>query len=106
MTHFITVSQFHAYLLHWLPFWLLAINLITFVVFGIDKHQARRGGRRVPERTLFTLAILGGSIGALAGMYVWHHKTLHRSFCIGIPVILLLQILIPAGLYLYGNLRP
>ena len=53
--------------------------------------------------TLFLLAALGGSIGALLGMKVWHHKTLHKTFSIGIPAILVLQILIPAGLYLYLN---
>jgi uncharacterized membrane protein YsdA (DUF1294 family) len=88
--------------------WLAVINLITFLAFGFDKLKARykekhEGTRRVPEKTLFTLAVLGGSVGALLGMRVWHHKTLHRSFRIGIPLILFLQILIPAGLYLYWN---
>lgn len=91
-----------------LAVWLVTINLITFLVFGIDKWKAKRkvsheATCRVPEKTLFTLALLGGSLGALAGMGVWRHKTLHRSFRFGIPAILLLQILIPAGLYLYWN---
>ena len=91
-----------------LALWLIAVNLTAFVVFGVDKWKAKRKERRetvrrVPERTLFLLAALGGSAGALLGMKVWHHKTLHKSFRFGIPVILALQILIPAGLWLYWN---
>ena len=91
-----------------LLFWLLAINLVTFFVFGIDKWKAKRkerheSTRRIPEKTLFLLSLLGGSVGALLGMRVWHHKTLHKSFRFGIPVILVLQILIPLGLWLYWN---
>lgn len=90
----------------WLIIWLVLINLVTFFVFGWDKFKAKykekhETARRVPEKTLFLLAGLGGSVGALLGMRVWHHKTLHRSFRLGIPAILLLQVLIPAGLYLY-----
>ncbi|MCI8574453.1 MAG: DUF1294 domain-containing protein, partial [Oscillibacter sp.] len=55
------------------------------------------------EKTLLTLSILGGSVGALIGMRVWHHKTLHKLFRLGIPLILVLQILIPFGLWLYWN---
>ena len=82
-----------------LALWLLFINLITFLIFGLDKWKARRkvhreGVRRVPERTLFLLAIAGGSLGALLGMKIFHHKTLHRTFCIGIPIILAAQILV------------
>jgi uncharacterized membrane protein YsdA (DUF1294 family) len=92
----------------WLAIWLILINLVTFFVFGVDKLKAKRkvnheSIRRVPEKTLFLLAAIGGSIGALLGMKVWHHKTLHKSFRFGIPAILILQILIPAGLYLYFN---
>ena len=92
----------------WLWLWLALINLMTFLVFGFDKLKAiykekHEGARRVPEKTLFLLAALGGSVGALLGMRVWRHKTLHRSFRIGIPLILAVQILIPAGLWLYWN---
>ena len=85
--------------------WLAIVNLVTFLVFGWDKFKAKYRekhptARRVPEKALFLLAILGGSAGALLGMRVWHHKTLHRSFRIGIPLILALQILVPAALYL------
>ena len=92
----------------WLILWLLAINLVTFFAFGIDKWKAKRKAkkdsvRRVPEKTLFLLAWLGGSVGALIGMRVWRHKTLHRSFRWGIPAILALQILLPLGVWLSGT---
>ena len=72
--------------------YIILINLIAFVVFGIDKRKARKEQWRVPESTLFILAIIGGSIGALLGMLVFRHKTKHRKFTIGIPLILALQI--------------
>ena len=80
-----------------LALWALLINVVTFFVFGLDKLKAKRREtntkiRRIPERTLFLLAAVGGSIGALAGMYTFRHKTLHRKFTIGIPAILALQI--------------
>ena len=86
--------------------WLVLINLVTFLVFGLDKLKAKRKVahefiRRVPEKTLFLLAALGGSVGALLGMKVWRHKTLHKTFRFGIPAILILQILISAGIYRY-----
>ena len=91
--------------------WLAIINVVTFLVFGLDKWKARRkekkeSVRRVPEKTLLLLAALGGSIGALLGMKVWRHKTLHKTFRFGVPLILALQIIIPFGLWLYfGVLR-
>ena len=92
----------------WTLLWILVINFVTFFVFGLDKLKAKRKVkhervRRIPERTLFLLAAIGGSIGALLGMHVWHHKTLHKTFQIGIPLILLLQIVIPAGFWLHWN---
>lgn len=72
--------------------YIILINLIAFVVFGIDKRKARKEQWRVPESTLFILAIIGGSIGALLGMLAFRHKTKHRKFTIGIPLILALQI--------------
>ena len=88
--------------------WLVLINLITFFVFGLDKWKARRketheSTRRVPEKTLFLLSALGGSVGALLGMKVFHHKTLHKTFRFGIPAILALQIIVPIGLWVYWN---
>ena len=79
--------------------YLLAVNLITFLVFGWDKRCAKKQHRRVPERTLFSLAAMGGSIGALLGMRVFHHKTLHNSFRFGIPAILLAQLVVVGLLF-------
>ena len=85
--------------------WLVLINLAAFLAFGLDKWKAKRkekkpSVRRVPERTLFLLALLGGSAGALLGMRAFHHKTLHRAFRYGIPAILALHLLL-AGTAVY-----
>lgn len=71
--------------------YLLAANIVTFVVFGIDKYKAKRGLWRIPEASLLTMAVIGGSIGAWLGTKVWHHKTLHKKFKYGIPLIIALQ---------------
>nr|WP_325216132.1 DUF1294 domain-containing protein [uncultured Oscillibacter sp.] len=89
-----------------LAVWLILINAVTFCVFGLDKWKARRkekkeSVRRVPEKNLLLLAAAGGSLGALLAMRVFHHKTLHKAFRFGVPLILALQILIPFGLWLY-----
>lgn len=75
-----------------LAVYLAAINLATFAVYGADKRRARRGKWRVPEKTLFLLPLLGGSVGALLGMRMFHHKTKHWYFVCGIPAILLAQL--------------
>lgn len=75
-----------------LAVWLIAINLVTFAVYGADKRRARRGAWRVPEKTLFLLPLLGGSVGALLGMRVFRHKTKHCYFVWGVPAILLAQL--------------
>ena len=75
-----------------LVYYLLGINLLTFLAFGIDKWKAKRGLWRVPEATLMMMAALGGSVGALLGMRVFRHKTQHKKFTIGVPLILLVQI--------------
>ena len=74
-----------------LMYYLIAVNVLAFALMGIDKAKARRGAWRIPEKALFLAAIIGGSVGALLGMYAFRHKTKHRSFVIGMPVILLLQ---------------
>ena len=71
---------------------LIGINVLTLIVYGIDKWNAKQGKRRIPEATLLMLAIIGGSVGALLGMRIWHHKTMHKKFKYGIPLILLAQI--------------
>ena len=72
---------------------LVFINVLAFAVYGWDKARSKvQGARRVPEKTLFLLAILGGSVGAILGMRVWHHKTRHWYFKYGLPAILLAQL--------------
>lgn len=78
-------------------YYLVFINIFAFAVCGIDKYKAKRGLWRVKERTLFASAILGGSLGLLLGMRLFRHKTMHRSFTIGVPLILACQI--AAALY-------
>ena len=74
--------------------YLVIINLAAFFIFGIDKRRAIKNRWRIAESTLFLRALIGGSIGAEAGMYVFHHKTRHLRFVIGIPLIIILQVLI------------
>ena len=73
-------------------YYLLAVNSLTFLLYGIDKYKAKKGRWRISEATLLTMAAIGGSIGAWAGMRVWHHKTMHKKFKYGIPVIIIMQI--------------
>lgn len=71
---------------------IIGVNVITFVVYGIDKLKAKKGKWRVPETTLLLLAIVGGSVGAWCGVKVWHHKTMHAKFKYGIPLIMAVQV--------------
>lgn len=82
--------------------YLLTINLVAFVLFGIDKWKAEKQKWRIPESTLLSFAALGGSIGAWIGMKVWHHKTLHKKFKYGVPAIFILQIAL-VGWFLYST---
>lgn len=81
--------------------YLAAINVITFIMFGADKARAIKGRWRISEAALILAALLGGSIGALAGMRIFHHKTRHRKFTVGIPVILVFQIVFMVLYYPY-----
>jgi uncharacterized membrane protein YsdA (DUF1294 family) len=74
--------------------YILIINVITFFMMWFDKHEAKIGDWRVPERTLFLLVLLGGGIGGIAGMYVFRHKTRKWYFKIGFPAILIMQIVL------------
>ena len=85
-----------------LAYYLLGINAVTFIVYGIDKYKAKKTKWRIPEATLLLLAVLGGSVGAWIGIKVWHHKTMHKKFKYGIPAILLIQIALMT--YLHVNL--
>ena len=80
--------------------YLLAINAVTFIVYGIDKYKAKKAKWRISEATLLLLAVLGGSVGAWVGIKVWHHKTMHKKFKYGIPAILLIQIALMAYLHM------
>ena len=77
-----------------LLYYLIAINIVTFLVYGIDKWKAKHNSWRISEATLLILAVIGGSIGALLGMKVWHHKTQHNKFKYGLPLILIIQIIL------------
>lgn len=74
--------------------YLLAVNVVSFAAMGIDKQKARKRAWRIPESTLFVLAIIGGSIGSILGMRLFRHKTRHRSFVYGMPAILIVQIIL------------
>ena len=81
-------------LLHIVLIYLAVINVVTFFMFGIDKWKAKKSKWRVRETALLGLAVLGGSLGAWLGMKVWHHKTLHKKFKYGIPVIIIIQLVL------------
>lgn len=81
-------------------YYLVIINIITFLVYGIDKWKARKSLWRIREASLLMLAVLGGSIGAWLGMKVWHHKTQHKKFRYGIPAIIIFQIAV-IGYFFY-----
>ena len=83
-----------------LPVWLFLASLVLLAVMGADKRRARRGLRRVPEKTLFLLALLGGAWGGWLGMRLVRHKTKHRSFVLGFPLLALLQLALCAWLFL------
>ncbi len=76
-----------------LTIYVLVINLVGFILMGIDKRRAIKRAFRIPEATLFTVACIGGSIGSILGMKFFHHKTRHWYFVYGMPIILILQIL-------------
>ena len=80
-------------------YYLLAVNIATFFLYGIDKYKAKKNQWRISEATLLTMAAIGGSIGAWAGMRLWHHKTMHKKFKYGIPVIIIMQIALVAYLH-------
>ncbi len=79
--------------------YLIVINLIAFLAMYIDKRRARYGKWRIPEQTLFVLALMGGSIGSIAGMYTFRHKTKKLRFVVGFPVILIMQIILIFMIY-------
>ncbi|MBQ9270284.1 MAG: DUF1294 domain-containing protein [Oscillospiraceae bacterium] len=85
--------------------YLAVVNIAAFMLMGIDKRRAKRGAWRIPERTLFLPAILGGSLGAILGMQVFRHKTRHRQFTVGMPLILLVQLAVVGVLFFLYRAR-
>lgn len=74
--------------------YLIVINVFGFLIMGIDKWKAKRGSWRIPEKTLFTVTLIGGGFGTIAGMYVFRHKTKKLYFTIGFPVILIVEVIL------------
>lgn len=85
-----------------LVYWLILVNLAAFILYGMDKSYAKKGARRIPEKTLLLWAFLGGSIGAFLGMKVFHHKTLKPKFAVTVPLLMVLEIVI-CGFCLFQN---
>lgn len=71
--------------------YLIFVNLLAFICFGVDKQKAKSHQWRISEKTLLGIAVCGGSLGAICGMRIFHHKTKHAKFAVGLPVILLIQ---------------
>lgn len=86
-------------MLKWLALWVLFWSILDYVLMGVDKWKAKRERWRVPEKTFFLVAVLGGSLGAILGMYAFHHKTRHWYFKWGLPAILIAQIALGGWLY-------
>ena len=84
----------------YLEIYLIAVNLITFVTFGVDKLAAVKGRRRIRERTLLTLSFIGGSVGGLTAMYIFWHKVRKLKFTLAVPLMLILHV--AAFLYIKG----
>ncbi|MBR5474744.1 MAG: DUF1294 domain-containing protein [Lachnospiraceae bacterium] len=72
-------------------YYFFILNLVSFLLMGLDKYKARRHAWRIQEKSFFLLAICGGTIGSLLGIYLFRHKTKHAKFTLGMPVILILQ---------------
>ena len=81
--------------------YLIIINLIAFLAMFIDKKKAQKDKWRIKESTLLILALIGGSIGAISGMYIFHHKTQKPRFYIGFPIIIILQILVIIAIFVF-----
>ncbi len=84
--------------------YLIVINVVGLFLMGMDKRRAKRDQWRVPEKRFFLIALIGGSLGCWLGMQCFHHKTMHKSFTIGMPIILIIQILLLISLYGKGLL--
>ena len=87
----------------YLEIYLIAVNLITFVTFGVDKLAAVKGRRRIRERTLLTLSFIGGSVGGFSGMYLFWHKIRKLKFTLAVPLMLILHVAV--FLYIKGFIQ-
>ena len=85
-------------------YYLLAVNALTFLLYGIDKYKAKKSQWRISEATLMMMAVIGGSLGAWAGMRLWHHKTMHKKFKYGIPIIIII-LQVALVVYLLTNIE-
>ena len=74
--------------------YLIVVNIIAFFLYGADKHKAKKGAWRISEKTLLLIAVIGGNIGAILGMHIFHHKTKHWYFRYGLPVLLIAQVVL------------
>lgn len=83
----------------------LIVNFLGFAAMGIDKHKAKAGSYRIPEATLFILALIGGSIGSTVGMFFFRHKTRHWYFVVFMPAILILQVIAVIAVCYFVNFR-
>ncbi len=84
----------------WLVIYLVVVNLLGFAMMGIDKARARKRAWRIPEAHLMIVALIGGSVGSILGMWMFRHKTKHWYFAYGLPVILILQVAIVVAVIL------
>lgn len=83
-------------------FYLVIVNILAFLLYGIDKRKAKRARWRIPESVLLGMAAVGGSVGAWLGMRVWHHKTQHKKFRYGVPAFLVAQIVVLVLIFCQG----
>lgn len=81
-------------------YFLLTLNVVTFIAYGIDKQRARKGRWRISEQTLLLLPMIGGSVGGYLGMKIWRHKTQHKKFRYGLPAILIIHCAIVSFIFL------
>lgn len=88
-----------------LTVYLVVTNIIGFFLMGIDKYKAKKRAFRIPEATLFTIAVIGGSIGTTLGMFIFRHKTRHWYFLYGMPAILIIQLALAFLLFYYAPIQ-
>ena len=99
----ISGNAMEAYLIPYLILYMIVINIAGCSLMYIDKRRARKHQWRIPEKMLFLFALLGGSLGSIVGMYTFRHKTRHWYFVVGMPVILIAQILLLVGMIYYSH---